>query len=55
MGVFSQGIDEIIEGEELPPRTRISILDVIYPKFTINDENVKILDKILYLVIQTGS
>jgi hypothetical protein len=56
--MYSQDSDGIIEGEELPPRTRISILDVIFPEFTIDDENVKILDKILSgdtIVLQTIS
>lgn len=39
--------DIIIEGEELPPRTRVTRLDTIFPEFTIDDDNVSILDKII--------
>lgn len=44
--VFSQD-SEVLDGEELPPRTQISILDVLYPEFTIDEKNVKILTKIV--------
>jgi hypothetical protein len=56
--MYSQDSGGIIEGEELPPRTRISILDVVYPEFTIDEENVRLLDKVLSgdtLVLQTIS
>ncbi len=45
--IFSQGVYDIANRDELPPRTRISILDVLHPEFTIDEDNVATLDKII--------
>ncbi|MFW5800375.1 MAG: hypothetical protein ACOCV8_06150, partial [Spirochaetota bacterium] len=46
--IYSQNDDYgIIHGEELPPRERISILEVIYPDFILNEKNARILNKII--------
>lgn len=45
--IHSQGVYDIDNRDELPPRIRISILEVLHPKFTIDEDNVDTLDKII--------